>query len=186
MSSLGNAIEFLKNFGFFDVVLPFLLVFTIVFGILEKTKILGYEGTTKTPKKNLNAMVAFAIAFFFIAASNLVYVIQISLPAITMVLLILVVLMLLMGSLAAQSDTGFDIWGGSYKWVAITGMIFVFVAVIVIFLYAFGYLEPVFYYIQNSLNKDLVATVGLIALVIIALYTILKSGSTETKGDKKI
>ena len=53
---LGGAVDFLQDFGFFDVVLPFLLVFTLVFGILEKTKIFGTEkvGDKEYPKKNIN------------------------------------------------------------------------------------------------------------------------------------
>ena len=43
MTALGSAIDFLKDFGFFDVILPFLLVFSILFGILEKTKVFGVE-----------------------------------------------------------------------------------------------------------------------------------------------
>ena len=39
----GGAIEFLQEIGFYDVVLPFLLVFTVFFGVLEKTKIFGTE-----------------------------------------------------------------------------------------------------------------------------------------------
>ena len=42
-STLQNAIEFFKAFGLFDIVLPFLLVFTIIYAILEKTRILGHE-----------------------------------------------------------------------------------------------------------------------------------------------
>ena len=38
-----EVIEFFDSIGLFDVVLPFLLVFTIVFAILEKTKVLGTE-----------------------------------------------------------------------------------------------------------------------------------------------
>ncbi|MBM3199831.1 hypothetical protein FJZ53_02750, partial [Candidatus Woesearchaeota archaeon] len=68
-SPLGGAIEFLKEFGFFDVVLPFLLVFTIVFAVLEKTKIFGGG---KESKKNINAMIAFVFALFFVSATNLV------------------------------------------------------------------------------------------------------------------
>jgi len=49
-SPLVNAIEFLKEFCFFDVVLPFLLVFSITFAVLEKTRILGVESDGKTPK----------------------------------------------------------------------------------------------------------------------------------------
>ena len=43
VTPLNNAIEFLREFGFFNVVLPFLLVFTVVFGILEKTRLFGTE-----------------------------------------------------------------------------------------------------------------------------------------------
>ncbi|MDP2908831.1 MAG: hypothetical protein Q8N77_03415, partial [Nanoarchaeota archaeon] len=69
-SPLAGAIEFLNEFGFYDVVLPFLLVFTLVFAILEKTKIFGVE--EKKPKKNINAMIAFVIALFFVATTELV------------------------------------------------------------------------------------------------------------------
>src|SRR3989344_2060049 len=62
---LGDAVKLLQDFGFFDVILPFLLVFTVVFGILEKTKIFGTEGEKGHPKKNIDAMVAFVIAIFF-------------------------------------------------------------------------------------------------------------------------
>ena len=43
MSVFGEAIQFLAKLGIYDVVLPFLLVFTIVFAIMEKTKLLGTE-----------------------------------------------------------------------------------------------------------------------------------------------
>ena len=59
-------IGFLEQIGIYDVILPFLLVFTIIFAILEKTKVLGtetIEGKRYT-KKNINAMVAFVISFY--------------------------------------------------------------------------------------------------------------------------
>ena len=45
-----------------DFVYPFLLVFFIIFALLEKTKIFG------TDKKQLNALVAFVIGLIFVAA----------------------------------------------------------------------------------------------------------------------
>ena len=36
---LGNALDFLKELGVYDVLLPFILVFTIMFAILERTKL---------------------------------------------------------------------------------------------------------------------------------------------------
>ena len=40
-TAFTGVLSFLERFGFYDIVLPFLLVFTIVFAVLEKTKILG-------------------------------------------------------------------------------------------------------------------------------------------------
>ena len=53
-SAFRGVIEFLGDMGVYDVILPFLLVFTIVFAILEKTKILGTakEGGETIGKKN--------------------------------------------------------------------------------------------------------------------------------------
>lgn len=50
------AFEFLYNLGLFDVVLPFILVFTVVFAILEKTKVLGQH--KDKPKTKLNSIIA--------------------------------------------------------------------------------------------------------------------------------
>ena len=87
-SPLQNAIEFFKNFGLFDVVLPFLLVFTIVFAILEKSRILGLEHNL--PKKNLNSMVAFVLALLVVATNRVVTALNLALPNIILMLVIVV------------------------------------------------------------------------------------------------
>jgi hypothetical protein len=71
---LGNVLLFFQRIGIYDVVLPFLLVFTITFAIFEKSKILGMEKIDEKEytKKNLNAMASFVIAFLVIASSRLV------------------------------------------------------------------------------------------------------------------
>ena len=69
MSVFRESIEFLAKLGVYDVVLPFLLVFTIVFAILDKTKMLGVEkgkDDREYTKKNLNAMIAFVMGFFVV------------------------------------------------------------------------------------------------------------------------
>ena len=186
-SALGNAIVFLQAFGFFDVVLPFLLVFTIVFGILEKTKILGIEGKDKLPKKNLNAMVAFAIAFFVVAASNIVQAIQVSLPAISMVLLIVVVFMLLLVSIAGESgDKGFHLWekDGPYRLAGWLVVIFVVVAILAIFLYAFGYLGLALAFAAGNLDSTTFATIALLILIFLAIKFVLKGSSAKKEENK--
>ena len=42
--SFGNAIDYLVDLGVYDFFLPFLLVFAIIFAILEKTKVLASAG----------------------------------------------------------------------------------------------------------------------------------------------
>ena len=49
-------IQTLENQGLTDVLLPFLLIFTIVFAVFQKTEILG-KG-----KKNFNGVIALVIA----------------------------------------------------------------------------------------------------------------------------
>ncbi len=59
----------LQNMGFLDVVLPFLLFFTIVFAALQKTKILGDKDATTTGAKSgkrFNVVVALVIALLVI------------------------------------------------------------------------------------------------------------------------
>ena len=51
-----------QHFIFQEFILPFLLVFTIVFAVLEKTKLLG-DG-----KKQLDAIVAFVVGLIFVTA----------------------------------------------------------------------------------------------------------------------
>jgi len=105
-SPLAGAIEFLNDFGFYDVVLPFLLVFTIVFAVLEKTKLFGtYD---KKPKKNINAMIAFVIALFFVASTNLVAGAREILPNVVVLLITLMSFMMLVGFFYADQEFSFE------------------------------------------------------------------------------
>ena len=58
--ALQDFIRWLDDVGVRDVMLPFLLIFTIFFAILQKTKVLG-EG-----KKNMNLAVALVIALIVV------------------------------------------------------------------------------------------------------------------------
>jgi|TARA_Y100000034_G_C6849713_1_gene385349 hypothetical protein len=53
-SNFGNILNRLGDLGFFDYVLPFLIIFALVFGILTKTKIFKEN-------KGINAIIALAV-----------------------------------------------------------------------------------------------------------------------------
>jgi hypothetical protein len=61
--TLKDVLMAAEEIGFTQVVLPFVIVFTVVFAVLQKTKVLGID-SKGNPKANYNAMVAFVIGFF--------------------------------------------------------------------------------------------------------------------------
>ncbi|MBI4450632.1 hypothetical protein HY642_01540 [Candidatus Woesearchaeota archaeon] len=133
-SVLGNVLTFLAEIGVYDVVLPFLLVFTVVFAILEKTKIFGVdelkEGdkTVKYPKKNLNAMAAFVIAFFVIASARLVETITQVSGQMVVLLFLSVFFLLLVGSLYKEGEFELEKgpWRATFTWISFLGIVAIF------------------------------------------------------------
>lgn len=174
---LGGAIDFLQKFGFFDVILPFLLVFTIVFGVLEKTRIFGTEkiGGEDLPKKNINAMVAFTIAFFVIATKEVVTIIQVSLPKIALLLLIIISFMMLAGSIMS-SEKEFSV--ADHKWLVgiMTGAILI--AVLALFFEAIGWLDIAIGFFSGIGQSTLIAIVFLVALSGIIYYIVSPPGGS--------
>ena len=99
VSTFRGVIEFFLDLGIYDVILPFLLVFTIVFAILEKTKVLGTEKVEgeEYPKKNLNAMTAFVVAFLVVLSARLVSLINEAMANVVILMLVAVCFLILIG-----------------------------------------------------------------------------------------
>ena len=104
VNDFRTIIASLDDYGFFDVVLPFLLVFTIIFAILEKTKLLGLEG--ENPKTNINAVLALIISFIFIANTDVSRVIRSYLSNIGLIIIIALLALLLFGLLGVNVEQG--------------------------------------------------------------------------------
>lgn len=68
VSYFREGITHLESLGLLTTLLPFFFVFIIIFGILEKTRVLGVD--KGKPRKNINSMTAFIIAFTFIASTS--------------------------------------------------------------------------------------------------------------------
>lgn len=128
-SVFRGVIVFFDRLGIYDVVLPFLLVFTMVFAILEKTKVFGTEPFQdgEITKKNLNAMTAFVTAFLVIASTQAVKIISGMLQWVFLVLLILVCFLLLIGTFFGKDEVKLE---GNWRTFM---MALVFLAVVLIF-----------------------------------------------------
>ena len=112
---------------FIDIILPFLLVFTLVFAVLDKTKLLG-EG-----KRQINAIISFVIGLILISFAYPRDVIIKLVPFLAVSLVILLVFMLLYGFIGASKEG--DVL---HKGVKIALWIIAGVAVVIAVLWATG------------------------------------------------
>jgi len=97
-----------EEIGAFDVLLPFLLVFTLAFGVLDKSKILG-------KMKQLNIVVSLVIALLFIRNQALVGLVNRFLPNVSIFMIIILMFLLLVGIFVGKEHSG---WTGNLLGVA--------------------------------------------------------------------
>ena len=188
-SSFREALGFLDNIGVYDVVLPFILVFVIVFAILEKTRVFGvytYPDGKEYPKKNLDSMVAFCIAFFVIASSQLVEAITKISANMVIILMATVLFLMLAGSFHREDPKGFFLEGG-YKtaFMALVG-----IGLVVIFLDALKvdenttWLQQVEQWIGQFSSSSTIASVILIIFTIGIIIFATTGGGPVKANDK--
>ena len=178
-------IVFLEKLGVYDVVLPFLLVFTIVFAILEKTRVLGTDDVDgkHLPKKNLNAVVAFVMAFLVIASTSLFRIISEVLANVVLLMILVVSFLMLVGTFWGSKEAMLE---RNETWMKVF-MILIFAAIVLILLQAMGWLELIIGIIYISPSTDWAATAVLLVIVIVFMYFITKDqshgGHAEKGGD---
>ncbi|MBI2102208.1 hypothetical protein HYT55_00060 [Candidatus Woesearchaeota archaeon] len=182
-SVFRGVISFLDKLGVYDIILPFLLVFTLVFAILEKTKILGVEKVKdqEYTKKNINAMVAFVIGFLVIASTQLVAVISSVMANVVLLLILSICFLLLVGSFYADKQFSLE---NSPKWVKFL-MVVMFIGVVVIFLNALGWLETVFgvfYLMFTNLDAEWAATSLFLIIIIGFIFYVTHEPKTKSSG----
>jgi hypothetical protein len=99
--NFADTISYLDNIGFYEVALPFLLVFTVVFAILQKIKLFGAES------KKFNAVIALIMAFLVVRTGAIVEVMNLFLPKISLIAIIIISILLLLGILLGKEQTSF-------------------------------------------------------------------------------
>jgi hypothetical protein len=158
-----GVIIFLDRIGIYDVILPFLLIFTIMFAILEKTKVLGMEKIEgkEFTKKNLNAMVAFIVSFLVIASTKLVSVINETMSHVVLLLILVVSFMLLVGVFFGSEEFTLEKYPGWIKFF----MVLMFAGIVLIFLNALDWLKYAAFLFVNW-NAEWAATIILFIIVI--------------------
>ena len=159
----------LQNWVFTKFVLPFLLIFFVVFGILEKTKLFGAD------KKQLNALIAFVVGLIFVAAVFPKLVVANLILFLTIGLVVMFVGLLLWGFVAGEEGLKFEkIPTGLKYFIGIA----IVVALIFALIWAVGFSGVFFtnafdFLFRSSWSKDFWTNFAFIAVVIIAFVLAL-------------
>jgi hypothetical protein len=194
VSAFRESILFFEKLGVYDVVLPFLLVFSIIFAILEKTKVLGLEKKKEykngewveslpITRKSLNAMVSFVIAFLVVASTKLVAVINKALADTVLLLLLSFCFLFLVGSFSKEQEEAFYLekgWATAMKIVMAAG-------IVLIFLNALGWLGNWYNWLIAHWNSTSVLSIVLVLITLIAIVFVTgQGGSTpQAKSNKE-
>ncbi|MCC7574662.1 hypothetical protein KO361_03655 [Candidatus Woesearchaeota archaeon] len=185
---LGNAMNFLVELGVFEIILPFLLVFTMVFAFLEKTKIYGTEEYRsendgkihQVTRKNLNSMTAFVIAFFVVASAQLVSLISEVTSKVVLLIVLVFSFTLTIGAFQKQEKDGFFL---NKTWTIIFEVI-VFIGIALIFLNSLGWLDKIYAYLQSNWSGEILATVLMMAIFIGFIWYITKDPNPKQEKKK--
>ncbi len=95
-----SAIQSLADFGFFEVILPFVLIYAVTYGVLERTGIL--KGAKE--QKKIHQLLAFTISFIAIASAEIVGTVTLVSIYAVMGLIVIVMLLILFSILGIKAE----------------------------------------------------------------------------------
>jgi len=179
MVDFSKIIEHLVDIGFYRVFLPFILIYVIVFAILEKSGIFKKSDNSDIKQtKNINATIAFVFALFVVASiQTVVYIQSLIINIIIFIVFILCVLILLGFVLG---DTYTELFKNKYlKWGFV---ITILVVTSVILLNILGFWD---WFLEINFGNSEDWITGLVIIGIIGiLYWITKGDDKNITDDK--
>ncbi len=168
---------FLDSIGLTDVILPFLLIFVIIFAILQKTRVLGET------KKNLNIVVALVVGLLvviphvtgrFPANSDPVNIINDALPQVSIVLVAIIFLLLMIG-----------VFGQDLVFLGVTApgwvALFSFVVIIIIFGGAAGWWSGYF----GQTLENFFGTEGIAVAIMLLVFGVIIAWVTSDSKERE-
>jgi hypothetical protein len=133
IAPVDRVLNLIAQFGFFKVVLPFLLTFAIVYGVLMKTGVLGEPD--KAWVKPVAASIAFAVGFFVVAYTPVVTAIQQVVPQAGFLIILVILMMMILTMLGIS----FGPSAGKWNTATVIGVL----VVIAIFVAMVGAVAPI-------------------------------------------
>ena len=154
---------------FVEFILPFLLVFFIVYAILEKSKLLGED------KQQVNALVAFVIGLIFVIAVQPVDFVSNMILFLTIAIIVAFVGLLLWGFISGDSGDLLENAPKGLKWAI--GIVLA-IAVIIAVLWSAGIeVGNGSWLFSQAWSKTFWTNVVFVVVIALALAVVLKSSS---------
>ena len=158
----GDGGTILTSPFFVNVILPFILIFTVIFAILQKSQILG-KG-----KKQIDAIVSLVIALIVISFANAVGVITSLMPFLAVSVIVILVFLILFGMLHKEGE--FSIHKGLRIALGIVAGIAVIIAVL-LSTGAWDYIRYTWLFGANS--SAIITNIVFLIIVAVAIVVVL-------------
>jgi hypothetical protein len=156
---------------FLEIILPFVLLFTILFALLQKSQILGKD------KRQIDAIVSLVLGLIVVSFANAVGIITSLVPFLAVAVVIILVFLILW-SMVFQGDEPFKV----NKGLKVALGILIGVAVVVAVLIATGAWDYIKYeWIYAGDNSALFTNVIFLVIVVVAIAIVVWPGKKEDK-----
>lgn len=184
---LRAIIEYLEKIHFYDVFLPFILIYAIVFAVLEKSGIFSAKGAEGSQVKNVNSIIAFVFGLFAVASIQTVKYIQSLIVGIVLFLVFILVVLIVLGFIFGEEYLQLFMKKEGEKWVveswakwAIGGVVLI-VALIVLINVTGAYDALASWWQSTGIGGEDIWTVIVIVAIGLVLYFISK-GEGKSKS----
>jgi len=189
MAFYDTLITLLNNLGFFNVILPFLLVYAIMYGILSKYKILGdpfAEGDKGKTTRSLISIVSAATGFFIVASSNVVLSLKTLIPYIVLFLLAVFFLILAISPFLQKEEKSGEIQiGNRTRTILLASTIIIFTLMVIFILGLYNYINLSLTSTVISSLQTFIETIVVLAIMLgIAYWAVKPEKGQESQPPK--
>lgn len=176
--NLEEFVRILDSWGLTDVMLPFLLIFVVIFALMAKTRILGED------KKKYNLVVALVIALLVVIPhvlnayppnADIVDIMNQALPQVSIIAVAVIMLLILIGLFGGEAK-----WMGSSLsgWIAILS----FIIVLIIFGGAAGWWGD-WSWFYTFFGAETVAIIVMVLIFAIIVWWITRGEGKEKEAN---
>ena len=177
----GGLISYWDQYGITDVIIPFILIFTVIFAVLQKVKIFG-----PTESKKYNVIISLSIAILSIIPHStglyqefdVVQIINTSLPQLALIIIGIVALMVLLGLVSGETPDSNSVILG------FAGLFGVVLLIAVFWHALFPYQTPSWFSFLD--NPNLQALIIILVVFGLIVYFVTKDPGQEGKGLQNI